>query len=100
MKEYIENRKEIIRQYWEIKRKHPDAVLLFRNGDFYEAVYDDARDLSKILDLNLVQSEELGKDKVHSLVGFPHHSLDMYLPKIVRADRRVAICEQLENPKL
>ena len=99
MPEYIENRKEIISQYWELKKKHPDAVLLFRNGDFYEALFDDARDLSKILDLNLVQSDVLGKNKIHPLVGFPHHTLDMYLSRIVRAGRRVAICEQLISPK-
>lgn len=99
MSEYIEYRKLIIRQYKEMKKKHPDAVLLFRNGDFYEALFEDATDVSKILDLTLVQSEALGKNKKHPLVGFPHHALDMYLSRIVRSGRRVAICEQLINPK-
>ena len=85
-------------QYNRIKVKHPDALLLFRIGDFYETFGEDAIKTSKILGIVLT-SRNNGGSKIE-LAGFPHHSLDTYLPKLVRAGQRVAICEQLEDPKL
>ena len=81
------------KQYKEIKQKHPDCVLLFRHGDFYEAYYSDADIVADVLGLIVTVCKG---DKV---VGFPHHALDTYLPKLVRAGKRVAICDQLEDPK-
>lgn len=89
----------LMRQYDEMKKKHPDAVLLFRVGDFYELFREDAVTASEILGITLTRRMN-GKDKTIDLAGFPHHALDIYLPKLVRAGRRVAICEQLEDPKL
>lgn len=86
-------------QYMEMKRKHPDAILLFRVGDFYETFSDDAIAASEILGITLTRRAN-GKAQSVELAGFPHHALDSYLPKLVRAGRRVAICEQLEDPKL
>lgn len=86
-------------QYLEMKRKHPDAILLFRVGDFYETFSDDAIASSEILGITLTRRAN-GKAQSVELAGFPHHALDSYLPKLVRAGRRVAICEQLEDPKL
>lgn len=86
-------------QYMEMKRKHPDAILLFRVGDFYETFSDDAIAASRILGITLTRRAN-GKAQSVELAGFPHHALDSYLPKLVRAGRRVAICEQLEDPKL
>ena len=86
-------------QYMEMKRKHPDAILLFRVGDFYETFSDDAIAASEILGITLTRRAN-GKSQSVELAGFPHHALDTYLPKLVRAGRRVAICEQLEDPKL
>ncbi len=87
-----------MRQYLSIKAKHPDAMLLFRVGDFYETYLDDAPKAAKILGITLTQrsgtNPELG-----ALAGFPHHALDTYLPKLVRAGLRVAVCDQLEDPK-
>ena len=85
-------------QYNSIKAKHPDALLLFRIGDFYETFGEDAITTSKILGIVLTARNN-GDSKIE-LAGFPHHSLDTYLPKLVRAGQRVAICEQLEDPKL
>ena len=85
-------------QYNRIKAKHPDALLLFRIGDFYETFGEDAIKTSKILGIVLTARNNSGS-KIE-LAGFPHHSLDTYLPKLVRAGQRVAICEQLEDPKL
>ena len=85
-------------QYNSIKAKHPDALLLFRIGDFYETFGKDAITTSKILGIVLTARNN-GDSKIE-LAGFPHHSLDTYLPKLVRAGQRVAICEQLEDPKL
>ena len=85
-------------QYNSIKVKHPDALLLFRIGDFYETFGKDAITTSKILGIVLTARNN-GDSKIE-LAGFPHHSLDTYLPKLVRAGQRVAICEQLEDPKL
>lgn len=86
-------------QYMEMKRKHPDAILLFRVGDFYETFSEDAIAASEILGITLTRRAN-GKAQSVELAGFPHHALDAYLPKLVRAGRRVAICEQLEDPKL
>lgn len=89
----------LLKQYTEMKKKHPDAVLLFRVGDFYETFSDDAIEVSRILGITLTRR---AKEKVESveLAGFPHRALDTYLPKLIRAGKRVAICEQLEDPKL
>lgn len=89
----------MMQQYQEMKKKHPDAVLLFRVGDFYEIFGEDAVKASEILGITLTRRAN-GSDKYIELAGFPHHALDTYLPKLVRAGQRVAICEQLEDPKL
>ena len=89
----------LMQQYQEMKKKHPDAVLLFRVGDFYEIFGEDAVKASEILGITLTRRAN-GSDKYIELAGFPHHVLDTYLPKLVRAGQRVAICEQLEDPKL
>ncbi len=88
-----------MKQYFEMKKKHPDAVLLFRVGDFYETFSDDAIEASRILGITLTRRAN-GSAQSVELAGFPHHALDTYLPKLVRAGKRVAICEQLEDPKL
>lgn len=87
-----------MKQYGEIKEKHPDAILLFRVGDFYETFGEDAVAASRILGIVLTKRSN-GSASAVELAGFPHHSLDTYLPKLVRAGRRVAICDQLEDPK-
>lgn len=89
----------LMKQYFEMKTKHPDAVLLFRVGDFYETFSDDAIVASEILGITLTRRANGAASSVE-LAGFPHHALDTYLPKLVRAGKRVAICEQLEDPKL
>ena len=89
----------LMQQYQEMKKKHPDAVLLFRVGDFYEIFGKDAVIASEILGITLTRRAN-GRDNYIELAGFPHHALDTYLPKLVRAGKRVAICEQLEDPKL
>ena len=86
-----------MKQYFELKRKHSDAVLLFRVGDFYETFSDDAIATSEILGITLTRRANGSASSVE-LAGFPHHALDTYLPKLVRAGKRVAICEQLEDP--
>ena len=88
-----------MKQYIEMKQKHPDAILLFRVGDFYETFSDDAIVASEILGITLTRRAN-GVSQYVELAGFPHHALDSYLPKLVRAGKRVAICEQLEDPKL
>mgnify|MGYP001644942235 FL=1 len=88
-----------MKQYLELKGKHPDAILLFRVGDFYETFSDDAIAASEILGITLTRRAN-GSAMHVELAGFPHHALDSYLPKLVRAGRRVAICDQLEDPKL
>lgn len=88
----------LMRQYNQIKAKHPSALLLFRVGDFYETFGDDAVKASKILGIVLTSRNNGGNDT--PLAGFPHHSIETYLPKLVRAGERVAICDQLEDPKL
>ena len=89
----------LMKQYFEMKAKHPDAVLLFRVGDFYETYCEDAIAASEILGITLTRRAN-GAAKSIEMAGFPHHALDTYLPKLVRAGKRVAICEQLEDPKL
>lgn len=91
------NKDSIMTQYEEMKRKHPDAILLFRVGDFYETLADDAVAASEILKITLTTRANGKAARIH-LAGFPHHALDTYLPKLVRAGRRVAICEQIESP--
>ncbi len=88
-----------MKQYVAIKRQHPDAILLFRVGDFYETFGEDAIKASEILGITLTRRAN-GAAAYVELAGFPHHALDTYLPKLVRAGQRVAICEQLEDPKL
>ena len=87
-----------MKQYFEMKGKHPDAVLLFRVGDFYETFSDDAITASEILGITLTRRANGSASSVE-LAGFPHHALDTYLPRLIRAGKRVAICEQLEDPK-
>ena len=89
----------LMRQYFEIKSKYKDTVLLYRMGDFYETFDEDARTVHKILGITLTKRAN-GKAAQVALAGFPHHALDSYLPKLIRAGFRVAVCEQLEDPKL
>lgn len=89
----------LMKQYIEMKAVHPDAILLFRVGDFYETFSDDAITASEILGITLTRRAN-GSAQYVELAGFPHHALDTYLPKLVRSGKRVAICEQLEDPKL
>lgn len=89
----------LMKQYYSIKAKHPDAVLLFRVGDFYETFGEDAIKTADILGITLTRRAN-GAASFVELAGFPHHALDTYLPKLVRAGQRVAICEQLEDPKM
>ncbi|MEA1872919.1 MAG: DNA mismatch repair protein MutS [Bacteroidota bacterium] len=88
----------LMQQYYRIKGKHPDAILLFRVGDFYETFESDAVEVARILGITLTKRAN-GSATYVNLAGFPYHSLDTYLPKLVRAGQRVAICEQLEDPK-
>ena len=88
----------LMQQYYKIKGKHPDAILLFRVGDFYETFESDAVEVSRILGITLTKRAN-GSASFVDLAGFPYHALDTYLPKLVRAGQRVAICEQLEDPK-
>ncbi len=88
----------MMKQYFELKAKHPDAVLLFRCGDFYETYSEDAVIASDILGITLTKRAN-GQAKHVEMAGFPHHALDTYLPKLIRAGKRVAICDQLEDPK-
>ncbi len=90
----------MMKQYFEFKAQHPDAVLLFRCGDFYETYSEDAIVASEILGITLTRRANGGQSKVVEMAGFPHHALDTYLPKLIRAGKRVAICDQLEDPKL
>ena len=95
----ISNETPLMKQYQEMKKKHPDAILIFRVGDFYEMFGDDAREASEILGITLTTRAN-GRNSRIELSGFPHHALDTYLPKLVRAGHRVAICEQLEDPMM
>ena len=96
-RQYVET--PLMKQYYSIKEKHPDAILLFRVGDFYETFGEDAIRSSEILGITLTRRAN-GAASWVELAGFPYHALDNYLPKLVRAGQRVAICEQLEDPKL
>lgn len=89
----------MMKQYFELKTKHPDAVLLFRCGDFYETYSEDAIVASEILGITLTKRANGQQGRTVEMAGFPHHALDTYLPKLVRAGKRVAICDQLEDPK-
>ena len=89
----------LMKQFFEMKKKHPDAIMLYRVGDFYETFSTDAVTASEILGITLTKRAN-GPGQYIELAGFPHHALDTYLPKLVRAGKRVAICEQLEDPKL
>ena len=88
----------MMKQFLDLKAKHPDAVMLFRCGDFYETYSTDAIVAAEILGITLTKRAN-GKGKTIEMAGFPHHALDTYLPKLIRAGRRVAICDQLEDPK-
>ncbi len=88
----------MMKQYFDLKAKHPDAIMLFRCGDFYETYSEDAVAASEILGITLTKRAN-GQAKTVEMAGFPHHALDTYLPKLIRAGRRVAICDQLEDPK-
>ena len=88
----------MMKQFLDLKAQHPDAVMLFRCGDFYETYSTDAIVASEILGITLTKRAN-GKGKTIEMAGFPHHALDTYLPKLIRAGERVAICDQLEMPK-
>ena len=91
----------MMKQFFSFKAQHPDALLLFRCGDFYETYLQDAVDASRILGITLTRRSNGGtNNNPTEMAGFPHHALDTYLPKLIRAGRRVAICDQLEDPKL
>jgi DNA mismatch repair protein MutS len=94
---YVET--PLMKQYYSVKAKHPDAILLFRVGDFYETFGEDAIKTSELLGITLTRRAN-GSASFVELAGFPYHALDIYLPRLVRAGQRVAICEQLEDPKL
>lgn len=90
----------ILKQFYELKSNHPDAILLFRTGDFYEAYKEDAKKASDILDITLTKST-INKDSDNNtieLISFPFYALDTYLPKLIRAGQRVAICDKREDP--
>lgn len=87
----------LMRQYFEIKEKHPGTILLFRVGDFYETFADDAVEISRELGITLTKRNNAGDQT--PLAGFPYHALDTYLPKLVKRGHRVAICEQTEDPE-
>ena len=90
----------MMKQFFAFKDKYPDAVLLFRCGDFYETYGEDAVVAARILGITLTRRNNGGNMGDTEMAGFPHHALDTYLPKLIRAGRRVAICDQLEDPKL
>ena len=90
----------MMKQFYDLKAQHPDAVLLFRCGDFYETYCDDAVTASKVLGITLTRRNNKRNAAAIEMAGFPHHALDTYLPKLIRAGHRVAICDQLEDPKL
>ena len=89
-----------MKQFFDLKAKHPDALLLFRCGDFYETYCDDAVEAARILGITLTKRNNGAGVKGDEMAGFPHHALDTYLPRLIRAGKRVAICDQLEDPKL
>lgn len=87
---------EIFQQYKDLKAKHPDAILLFRTGDFYVTYNDDAETASKVLGISVTKTA----DKAMRVACFPYHALDAYLPKLIAAKLRVAICDQIDCPKM
>lgn len=89
----------MMRQFFNMKSKHPEALLLFRCGDFYETYCEDAVEAARVLGITLTRRNNGGSTAVTEMAGFPHHALDTYLPKLIRAGKRVAICDQLEDPK-
>lgn len=94
----LENLTPMMKQYYEAKKACPDALLLFRMGDFYELFHDDAKVAARTLNLALT-SRDKGENAV-PMAGFPHHQLDAYLAKLIGAGLRAAVCEQVEDPKL
>lgn len=103
----METTKELtpmMKQYYDLKSKHPDAVLLFRCGDFYETYNLDAKVCAEILGISLTWRNNVFPHNHETyegaMAGFPHHALDTYLPKLLRAGKRIAICDQLEDPRL
>jgi len=101
MKENIEL-SPLVKQFYELKSENPEALILFRTGDFYETYSSDAEEASRILGITLTKSSvRKNKDgELLKLVAFPHHALDTYLPKLIRAGKRIAICEQREDPHI
>ena len=89
----------LMKQYYAVKNQHKESLVLFRMGDFFETFDDDAKDVSKILGITLTKRANGAAAQV-PLAGFPHHALDTYLPKLVAAGKRIAICQQVEDPKL
>ena len=89
----------MMKQFFSLKAKHPEALMLFRCGDFYETYCEDAVTASRILGITLTRRNNGGQAGSMEMAGFPHHALDTYLPKLIRAGKRVAICDQLEDPK-
>jgi DNA mismatch repair protein MutS len=92
------NLSPMFRQYHSLKKTQPESILLFRMGDFYEMFYEDAKVASRLLELTLTARGK-GTDNVVPMCGFPHHQLDAYAARLVRANRKVAICDQVEDPK-
>jgi DNA mismatch repair ATPase MutS len=93
---------DILKQFYDLKSENPEALILFRTGDFYETYSEDAEEASNILGITLTKSS-IRKDKDGEplkLAAFPHHALDTYLPKLIRAGKRIAICEQREDPHI
>ena len=90
----------MMRQFHDMKASNPDAILLFRCGDFYETYCEDAVIASQVLGITLTKRNQKGANATTEMAGFPHHALDNYLPRLIRAGFRVAICDQLEDPKL
>ena len=95
-----ENLTPMMKQFYDLKAKNPDAILLFRCGDFYETYAKDAVTASQVLGITLTRRNNKGQTAATEMAGFPHHALDTYLPRLIRAGYRVAICDQLEDPKL
>ena len=93
----VQGKTPLMRQYYAVKERHPGTILLFRMGDFYETFEEDAEKVHSVLGITLTKRSSGAASKV-SLAGFPYHALDTYLPKLVKAGFRVAICEQLEEP--
>ena len=95
-----ENAPDVLGQFNALKQKHPDAMLLFRKGDFYEMYREDAVKAAAVLAITLTSRTFPGEKEPVKFASFPYHALDVYLPKLIRSGQRVAICDQLETPKL